>query len=65
MSDILELWSEPWHALQRSLAAHAAYDPVGIHPLGSAPRSLSAVDATWLKRARVRAQSAASLPTSL
>jgi hypothetical protein len=55
MSDILELWSEPWHALQRTLASSAAGDSKSLGPLvpalapythGPAPAG-----ATWLVRA--------------
>jgi hypothetical protein len=55
MNDILELWSLPWHALQRSLAKG-----FGAATTGNAPANLcssgtgvaSAQNGSWLARAR-------------
>jgi hypothetical protein len=62
MSDILELWSEPWHALQRSLASRVASDPQndGMHAHAPGPLVAAPVGGTWLVRARRLAASAAS-----
>lgn len=55
MNDIFELWSLPWHALQRSLAdgfgtETSASGPV--HPLTSGSDIAAPGAANWLMRAR-------------
>ena len=54
MSDVLEPWSHPWHALQRTLAKVAGADAVAYLPAGgrSAAAGKRATDtANWLVRA--------------
>ncbi len=54
MSDKAEMWSGPWHALQRSLAAQLAAGPAaGESPNrnASAPRVAFVSAANWLVRA--------------
>jgi hypothetical protein len=62
MNDALEPWSQPWHALQRTLATAfgadaAAYLPPGGRPTDAGKRAADA--ASWLVRARSGAASAA------
>jgi hypothetical protein len=61
MSDILELWSEPWHELQRRLASRLPYEPQSeeMHS-PPAPRIASPGGGTWLLRAWSLAQRASS-----
>ncbi len=66
MNEILELWSVPWHALQRNLAeafgAQAASTPAAPDPVsvrGPAVRAAAKPDAanepvSWLVRAHLR-----------
>jgi hypothetical protein len=58
VNDILELWSLPWHALQRSLAKGFGSDSalVGREPAGVKVKVSEAT--SWLVRAR------AALPDS-
>jgi hypothetical protein len=55
MNDVWEMWSLPWHALQRSLAkSFGAETPAGP-PAGSGPkdaRPLAEQGGSWLVRAR-------------
>ncbi|MGD0489914.1 MAG: hypothetical protein ABSC32_00085 [Steroidobacteraceae bacterium] len=62
MSDAVEPWSHPWHALQRTLAKAFGADAAicsmaGDRPSGAALRAAEA--ASWLVRARSAAASAA------
>ena len=55
LSDALEPWSHPWHALQRTLAKAfgadaASYSTAGERPPGAAFRAGEAT--SWLVRAR-------------
>lgn len=55
MSGILELWSEPWHALQRTLAQRLGLDETPMYsPARPAPtaRVGTAACGTWIARAR-------------
>ena len=56
MNDLLEFWSLPWHALQRSLASGFGAESSGNAAPGSTPCSASAavpsVGGSWLARAR-------------
>ncbi len=66
MSDVLEPWSHPWHALQRTLAKAfgadaAAYLPAGDRSMGGEIRAADA--ASWLVRARSAMASAAAFST--
>jgi hypothetical protein len=66
MNDILELWSVPWHALQRSLAEafgveSTATPPAAAPSLRSGPAARARVDAagpteslSWLARAHLQ-----------
>jgi hypothetical protein len=54
MNDMFEIWSLPWHALQRRLAkgvgaADAA--TVTANPLGAGARAAMAPASSWLARA--------------
>lgn len=53
MNDAVELWSTPWHSLQRRLANESEADKPA-RPQGSAPASRPVPHATnsWLVRAR-------------
>jgi hypothetical protein len=67
MSDVLEPWSHPWHALQRTLATAfgadaAAYLPAGNRSTGARRPAEDA--GSWLVRARSAAASAATFSTS-
>ena len=65
MSDALEPWSHPWHALQRTLAkafgTDAAIYPEVVQP-GAVARVPEAV--SWMVRARSAALPGAVLSTS-
>jgi hypothetical protein len=67
MSDALEPWSHPWHALQRTLAKAFGADAAsystaaGARSPGAAFRAAEA--ASWLVRARSAAASPAVFPT--
>jgi len=59
MNDILELWSVPWHALQKNLAE--AFDAgVAVDGVGTSIAALQSADAqkagagSWLGRAHNR-----------
>jgi len=62
MNEILEMWSHPWHALQRSLAtkgaSDAAWSMVAGRRMTGWPASPNAVGAqdSWLVRAPARVQ---------
>jgi hypothetical protein len=62
MNEILEMWSLPWHALQRSLASKAGSDApwsmVAGRKLHDAPQALGA-QVSWLVRAPARVQPSA------
>jgi len=64
MNDILELWSQPWHALQRSLAVSFGVESAAIasgNPRPTAAREAGMPAGSWLVRAlSVTAQAAAS-----
>ncbi len=64
MNDIFELWSLPWHALQRRLATSFGADPAAIapgNPQSTAARVGGAPTSSWLVRAlSVTEQAAAS-----
>jgi hypothetical protein len=65
MSDVLEPWSHPWHALQRTLAKISGADAVTHLPIGgrSAVAGKRAADtASWLVRAHSAAAAAFSTP---
>jgi hypothetical protein len=57
MNDICEMWSLPWHALQRNLAEGIDGDAM-IHFAASvrAVNLPSAATNSWLGRARLRAE---------
>jgi hypothetical protein len=57
MNDISELWSLPWHALQRSLAETFGAEPtVAVaKPRPLNPQNISLSTGNWLVRARVGA----------
>lgn len=59
MNDIFELWSQPWHALQRSLAdSFRAEVPsgAGLNLQSSGDRAVAApAGSSWLMRARLSA----------
>jgi hypothetical protein len=64
MSDVLEPWSHPWHALQRTLATAFGSDAAAYLPAGgrSTVAGKRAADtASWLVRARSATGSAAAL----
>jgi hypothetical protein len=57
MDDICEMWSLPWHALQRSLANGTGDDApnhstVGMRPVNA--RGAAVPPNSWLARARSR-----------
>ncbi len=55
MSDRVEMWSRPWHALQRSLAAQLATEPAAgtiAHRSSPEPRVPFVPAANWLLRAQ-------------
>jgi hypothetical protein len=62
MSEILEMWSLPWHALQRSLAATATTDAgrfvMAGRTMRGAPDAVGA-QISWLVRAQARMQPSA------
>jgi hypothetical protein len=62
MSEVLEPWSHPWHALQRTLAtafgSDAASLPAGDRASVAGKRAADA--ASWLVRARSATGSAAA-----
>ena len=68
MSDVLEPWSHPWHALQRTLAkafgpeAGAYLQAAGARWTGAELRAADA--ANWLMRARTSASSSATVSTT-
>jgi hypothetical protein len=65
VSDSLEPWSLPWHALQRTLARGVGADAATYSPPGCRfpdARSKAAEAASWLVRARIAALSAAACP---
>jgi hypothetical protein len=65
MSDVLEPWSHPWHALQRTLAKVSGADAVAYLPAGgrSAAAGKRAADtASWLVRAHSASASVFSTP---
>jgi len=59
MNETLELWSAPWHSLQRSLADTLGKEMsrviVGIAAAAGAPQSANATP-SWLARARTPIQ---------
>jgi hypothetical protein len=66
MSDALEPWSHPWHALQRTLAkafgaGTASYSTAGDRSPDAAFRAAEA--ASWLVRARGAAAASSAFPT--
>jgi hypothetical protein len=63
MSEALEPWSHPWHALQRALAQAFGEDPAA-HAAFAARRPAFArtADATWLARARLSAAPSIAAP---
>ena len=65
MSNALEPWSHPWHALQRTLAKAFVADAVASLPFaGRSTAEIRAADAaSWLVRARSAAASAAAFST--
>jgi hypothetical protein len=62
MNEIFEMWSLPWHALQRSLATRAGTDASGFTVAGrsmrNAPDSVGP-QVSWLVRAPARVQPSA------
>jgi hypothetical protein len=63
MNDIFELWSLPWHALQRSLAETFGAEANVNSAAGGKPsnaHSVPAAASSWLVRARSGAMQAAS-----
>lgn len=64
MNDIFELWSLPWHALQRSLASSFGAEAAAIapgNPQSTAARVAATPSSSWLVRAvSVTAQAAQS-----
>ena len=67
MSDTLELWSEPWHALQRSLALSFGGDAKSAAcegPTSNSRTAAAAAGVTWLGRARRLAAHAASVASA-
>jgi hypothetical protein len=64
MNDILELWSQPWHALQRSLALSFGVESAAMAPGDPQPASARAAGTpadSWLVRAlSVTAQASSS-----
>jgi hypothetical protein len=66
MSDALEPWSHPWHALQRTLAKAFGADAASCSTAGDrSPDALfrAAEAASWLVRARSAAALPAAFPT--
>jgi hypothetical protein len=71
MSEVLEPWSHPWHALQRTLAKAVGADVTAQPPADRAPTAPlpatgaasfpAATAASWLVRARSAAASPAVL----
>jgi len=59
MNDMFDLWSLPWHALQRNLAASVTA-PEGLtqNAVAAAVKAapVAAMGATWLARARANLQ---------
>jgi hypothetical protein len=58
MNDICEMWSLPWHALQRNLAKGISGDVVGHSALALKTLNVQSVAVSansWLSRARHRA----------
>lgn len=58
MSDALEPWSLPWHALQRTLARGFGAEAAACLPLGRrlpGAGSKAAEDPSWLTRAQIAA----------
>ncbi len=51
VNDIFELWSLPWHALQRSLADSFRADA----PSGTGLKAAAPAGSSWLMRARLSA----------
>lgn len=53
MNDIFELWSLPWHALQRSLALSFGAEAAAMAPgnAQSTPARAAAPTGSWLARA--------------
>lgn len=64
MNDIFDLWSLPWHALQRSLASSFGAEAAAItrgNPQSTAARVAATPSSSWLVRAlNVTAQAAQS-----
>jgi hypothetical protein len=57
MNDVCELWSQPWHALQRNLASRLMGDAAAplTATLKAVNLQIGAVNAdSWLGRARLR-----------
>jgi hypothetical protein len=52
MSDISQLWSEPWHALLHRLAAGAAAEGKPENPRAPSLNASAFEERTWLVRAR-------------
>jgi hypothetical protein len=56
VSEALEPWSHPWHALQRDLAQAVGEDATAYTvSVARRPSGVRAADATWLARARLAA----------
>ncbi len=64
MNDIFELWSQPWHALQHSLATSFGAEAAAIapgNPQSTPARVAATPSSSWLVRAlNVTAQTAQS-----
>jgi hypothetical protein len=57
MNDNFELWSLPWHSLQRSLANQVQPLDVPVHAPGSVSKAPAApLSLSWLARARAPVQ---------
>ena len=55
MSEILERWSAPWHALQHTLAQGLGFEQVALNPRAPVvptARPVAVGAGTWLARAR-------------
>jgi len=56
LNDTFELWSLPWHDLQRSLAQRVGGEPVRPSRLraqrAASPRAVAGLAGNWLSRAR-------------
>ncbi len=56
MNDTLELWSAPWHSLQRSLAETLGIELSRLIAAAAAPHEPADTASSWLARARTPIQ---------